>query len=130
MKTLPTNPDELWVAIEPMFGTLTNAAKPDFKAQRALLPAAKKAVKKAKSLTVEGASIAAGSLSVDGGVTLVANAMLVVLGDLTIRGGLWSEPHSFTMVLVGGALDVDRAHTSGEALVFGGITADPVVGHR
>lgn len=28
------------------------------------------------------------------------------------------------MVLVGGKLDVDKAHTSGEALVFGGIVAD------
>ena len=112
------------MAIEPMLGTLSNSKNPDFEALRATLPAAKKSTRKGKALTVEDVVIVEGSLSVQSGVTLTENAMLVVLGDLSIRGGLWSDAHTFTMVLVGGKLDVDKAYTSGEALVFGGIVAD------
>jgi hypothetical protein len=119
---LPSDPDELWVALEPLFGKLSNG-KPAFATLRATLPKAGATVKRAKALIVDGAQIVRGSLSVTDGVTLATNAMLVVLGDLTIRGGLWSDPHAFSAVIVGGTLDVDRAYTSGEALAFAGITA-------
>jgi len=123
MQSLPEDPDELWVAIEPMLATLSTAKKPDFATLRRTLPAAGRTAQEARALVVEDAQIVTGSLIVEDGLALRENAMLVVLGDLTVRGGLWSPPHQFSLVLVGGTLDLDRAHTSGEALVFGGITA-------
>ncbi len=124
MTTLPSDPDALYVLIEPLFGPL-NEPGADFAALRARLPAAKSTTKRfAKRTTLEGALVVTGAAVFDRGVELAEGAALVVLGDLTITGGLLAPPQGYSLVVVGGMLVVDRAHTAGDVIAFGGVRAE------
>lgn len=116
---LPAEPDALYVAIEPILRGWSRP-EPDLTALRALLPAPAAKVTKRRALVLDGALVTTGSLSIEGGLEMVEGAGLVVLGDLTVRGGMWSPLHGYSFLVVGGALDVDRACTSGDVVAFGG----------
>lgn len=120
-KKLPADPDALYQLIEPMFGPL-NAKRVDFAALRATLPPAAKTTKKLRATVIEDALVIPGSATIDS-VSLEDGAALVVLGDLRIEGGLYSPPFAYSLVVVGGSLEVDRVHTSGDVIAFGGIHA-------
>lgn len=69
-----------------------------------------------------------GSLSVEGGLELCNSGILVVLGDLAVRGGVVSLPLDDSAVVVRGRLTVDRMYVGGDVIALGGIEADVVWG--
>ena len=123
-RKLPSDPDALYLLVEPLFEPL-NEPSPDFAALRTRLPAAKPTSKRlAKRTTIEEALVVEGSLVVEQGLELAEGAALVVLGDLKLAGGLFSPPEAYSLIVVGGTLELDRAHTEGDVLAFGGLRAD------
>jgi hypothetical protein len=119
--SLPRDPDALYARIHELYEPL-NAKRVDHAALRNALPKATATTRKLRG-ELEGAVVVAGSAVAEDGLALAENALLVVLGDLAIRGGLYSPLHVFSLVLVGGKLTADRMFTSGDVIAFGGLTA-------
>lgn len=117
---LPGDVDGLYALIEPMFGALNEPA-PDYVSLRRRLPAATKTTKRLLATAIEDALVVRGSAVIDGGVELADGAALFVLGDLTVNGALYSLPHCYSFVVVGGAFTAERVHTCGDVIAFQGI---------
>jgi hypothetical protein len=120
---LPSDVDGLYLLVEPLFVAL-NEKGVDYPALRAKFPPATRTSTRVRSPRVEDALVIRGSAVADKGIALDEGAALFVLGDLHVTGGLYSPPFGYSLLFVGGTLHVDRLHTSGDVLAFGGIHAN------
>lgn len=126
---LSTDPDRFYAdTLEPLFGPL-NAPEVDFAALRAKLPKSNGKTTTRKAIVADDTtvSIHRGDLEV-GSVSLAEGGTVVVLGDCRVRDGVFSPLHAYSALVVGGKLVVDRLHSSGDVVAFGGIHADVLWG--
>lgn len=79
-------------------------------------------------LEAEDEEIIDGSLRIEGPLALENGAGLVVFGDLTVVGGIWSPPLAYTLVFCAGTLRAPRIQTSGEIFALSGIETEVLVG--
>lgn len=126
---LSTDPDSFYEeTLEPLLGPLNEEAV-DFSALRAKLPKAAGKTTKRAALAVDETTVAIhrGTLEL-GSLTFTEGGILLVLGDCRVTGGVFAPPHVYTALVVGGTLTVDRLHTSGDLVAFGGIQAEVLWG--